>query len=81
MAVPPVPVRDPSQRPLAPSFASTTSVVNDKHDNEMIPGVVHRSPGICLTAEENPKKPQVGNHHMKGQCNQSSPKMGSISFK
>ena len=28
-------------------------------DNEMIPGVVHRSPGICLTAEENPGKPQL----------------------
>ena len=26
---------------------------NDKDDNEMIPGAVHRSPDICLTAEEN----------------------------
>jgi hypothetical protein len=25
-------------------------------DNEMIPGAVHRSPGICLKAEENPEK-------------------------
>ena len=25
-------------------------------DNEMILGAVHRSPGICLTAEENPRK-------------------------
>ena len=72
MAVPPVPVRDPSQRPLAPSFASTTSVVNDKHDNEMIPGVVHRSPGICLTAEETPGKPQLGDHLMKRLYNQLS---------
>ena len=35
---------------LAPSV---TSVANDKGDNEMIPGAVHRSPDICLTAEEN----------------------------
>ena len=52
MAVPPAPAppRVPSQRPLAPSV---TSVLNDKGDNEMILGAVHRSPGICLTAEEN----------------------------
>ena len=50
VAVPPAPVRDPSQRPLAPSV---TSVANDKGDNEMIPGAVHRSPDICLKAEEN----------------------------
>ena len=53
VAVPPAPVRVPSQRPLAPSVASATSVANDKDDNEMIQGAVHRSPGICLTAEEN----------------------------
>ena len=51
-AVPPAPVRVPSQRPLAPSAASL-SVANDKDDNEMILGTVHRSPGICITAEEN----------------------------
>ena len=60
MAVPPAPVRVPSQRPLAPSVASVTSVANDKGDNEMILGAVLRSPGICLTAEENPRKPQLG---------------------
>ena len=53
VAVPPVPVRVPSQMPLAPSVASVTSVVNDKGDNEMISGTVHRSPGIYLTADEN----------------------------
>ena len=47
VAVPPVPVRVSSQRPLAPSVASVTSVANDKGDNEMIPRAVHRS-GICL---------------------------------
>jgi hypothetical protein len=78
VAVPPAPVRVPSQRPLA---QSVTSVANDKDDNEMILGAVHRSPGICLTAEKNPRKPQLGNRLMKGLCDQSSPKMGSISFK
>ena len=32
---------------------------NDKGDNEMISGDVHRSPGICLMAEENPGKPLI----------------------
>ena len=44
-AVPPAPVRVPSQRPLAPSVESVTSVANVKGDNEMILGAVHRSPG------------------------------------
>ena len=57
VAVPPAPVRVPSQRPLSPSVASVTSVANDKGDNEMILGAVHRSPGIFLTAEETPRKP------------------------
>ena len=60
VAMSPAPVRVPSQRPLPPSVASSTSVVNDKGDNEMILRAVHRSPGICLTAEENPLKPQLG---------------------
>ena len=41
MAVPAAPVRVPSQRPLAPSVASVTSVASDKGDNEMILGAVH----------------------------------------
>jgi len=45
-----------------------TSVANGKGDNEMILGAVHRSPGICPTAEENPRKPQLGDRLMKGQC-------------
>ena len=48
-------------RPLAPSVASVRSVSNDMVDNEMILGAVHRSPVICLTAEENPRKPLLGN--------------------
>ena len=57
MKVPPAPVRVPSQRPFALGVASVTSVANDKGDNEMIVETVHRSPDICLTAEENPGKP------------------------
>ena len=71
VAVPPSPVRVPSQRPLAPSFAPVPSVANDKGDNEMIPGAVYRSPGICLVAEENPGKPQEGDRMIKGLCDQS----------
>ena len=71
MAVLPAPVRVPSQRPLTPSVASVTSVTNDKGDNELILGAVHRSPGIFLTAEENPRKPQLGDSLMKGLCDQS----------
>ena len=54
VAVPPASVRVTSQRPFAPSVASVTLVANDKGDNEIIPGAVQRSAGICLTAEENP---------------------------
>ena len=43
---------------------SVTSVANDKDNNEMIPGAVHRSPGIFLKAEGNPGKPQLGDHKM-----------------
>ena len=53
MAVPPDPVRIPTHRPLAPCV---TSVTNDKGDNEMIPGAVHSSPSICLTAEKKNRK-------------------------
>ena len=38
----------------------------------MIPGAVYRSPGICLRAEENPRKPQLGDRQMKGLCDQSN---------
>jgi hypothetical protein len=55
VAMSPAPIRVPSQKPLAPSVASVTSVANDKDYNEMILGAEHRSAGICLTAEENPE--------------------------
>ena len=41
VVVPPAHVRAPSQRSLAPSVASVTSVANDKSDNEMILGAEH----------------------------------------
>ena len=47
------------------SVAAVTSVANDKDDNEMIRGAVHRSPGICLSAEENPGKPHLGDRLKK----------------
>ena len=70
VAVPPTPVRVPSQRLLAPSVASVKSVANDKGDNQIVLGAEHRSPGICFTVEENPRKPQLGGRLMKGLCNQ-----------
>ena len=51
------PVRVPSQWPLTPSVPS---VANDKNDNVMISGAVHRSPGLYLTDEKTPGKPQLG---------------------
>ena len=47
----------------------------------MIPGAVHRSPDIFLTAEENLGISQLGNRLMKGLCDQSTPKMGSLTSK
>ena len=78
VAVSPAPVLVPSQRPLAPSVASVTSVANEKGDNEMIPGVVNRSPGIYLTTKKNPEKPQLRDRLMKGLWDQSSLQMGSL---
>ena len=81
VAVPVAPVRVPSRRPLIPSVTPVTLVTNDKGDNEMILGAVHRSPGMCLTAEENPRKPQLRDRLMKGMYDQRLPQMGSLSSK
>jgi hypothetical protein len=54
------------------------SIANDKGDNEIILESVHRSSGLCLTAEEKPRKPQLGDRLMKRLCDQSSPQMGSL---
>ena len=61
VAVPADPVRVPSQRPLSPSVTPVMLIANDKGNNEMILGAVHRSPDICLTAEDNSRKPELGN--------------------
>ena len=52
-------------RPLAPSVASFTSVANDKGDNEMISGAVHRSPGICFTAGQNRNLNKILNYFVE----------------
>ena len=41
----------------------------------MIPGAVHRSPGIYLTAEENRGKSLLRDRLVKGLCDQSMPQM------
>ena len=69
------------QRPLAPSVVSVTSVANERGYNEIILGAVHRSSDICLTAEENPRKLQLGDRLVKELCDQSLPQMGSLSSK
>ena len=47
-------------------------------DNGMIPGAVHRSPGIYLTAEENLGKPQLGDYLMKRLATCHSLKWGPL---
>ena len=78
MALAPDPVRLLSQRPLAPSITSVTSITNNNGENEMISEAVHRSPGICLTSEENPGKSELGDRLMKRLCDQSLSQMGSL---
>ena len=50
----------PSQGQLL-QVSQQSRLSDEKGDNEMEPGTVHRS-GICLTAEENPRKSQIGHH-------------------
>ena len=72
MVVPPAPVCVPSQRPLAPSVVSVTSITNDKGDNEMITELctdllafgeenVMLNPLFCkfLTTDQIPGRPRV----------------------
>ena len=44
----------------------------------MVLEAVYRSPGICLTVEENARKPQLGDHLMKELCDQSLPQIGAF---
>ena len=59
VAMPTVPVQVPSQRPFGPSVMSS-GLSSNKSDTEMIPEVVHKSPGIYLTYEQNPRKTSAG---------------------
>ena len=76
VAVPPAPVWVNGHLPRM-----LRQSANGKDDNEIVSRAVHRPPGICLIAEENPRKPQLGDRPMKGLCDQSSPQMGSLSSK
>jgi hypothetical protein len=65
VAVPLTPVKVLSQW-LVPRVSHQSRLSpNDKVDNEVKLGAVHRSPGICPTAEENARKTQIGDHLMK----------------
>ena len=60
--MPPAHIRVPIQRSLPRVSRQSRLSPNDKGDNEMIPGAVHRSLEICRTAEENPRQSQLGDH-------------------
>ena len=53
---------------------------NDMGDDEMKPGVVHRSPGIYLKAEEK-SGPQLGDPSHEGYATSNRLKMGSPNYK
>ena len=54
-AVPPTPVRFPSQRSLFPSVTSVTSVANDDGDHEMIPGLCTDLLAFALRLRKTPE--------------------------
>ena len=54
VAVPPAAIRVLANGHLPRVSRQSYLLANDKGDNEMILGAVYRSPGIYLTAEENP---------------------------
>ena len=55
VAVPPAPVRVPSQRPLALSVSSVKSVANDEGDNEMILGLCTDLLAFALQPRKTPE--------------------------
>ena len=61
VALPPASVRVPNQWLLRQSRLS----IHNKSDNEAKPGAAYRSPDLYPTPEENPGKPQLGDHLMK----------------
>ena len=48
-----------------PQVSRQSRLLADEGDNEMIQGAVWNSSDICLTAVENPGKPQLGDRQMK----------------
>ena len=62
VAVSPAPVRVPSQWPLAQMSRLSAK---DKDDNDIIPGAVHRFPGIYIIAEDNARKTSAKRSTMK----------------
>ena len=65
MAVPPAPVRVANNDHLPRVSRQSRRSSNDKGNNEVIPVIVRRSPGIYLTAEENTGKPHLRESLMK----------------
>ena len=51
--------------PEGTSWHLRVGIKKYNRENEMIPGAVHRSPGICVSTEENPGKSQLGDFMMK----------------
>ena len=78
MTVPPAPIRVPTNVHFPRMLRQSRLSANDKGDNKMIPGTVHRSPDIYLKAEVNHGKPQLGD--FQSLCYQSSHAMGSFSY-
>ena len=63
--MPPAPVQIHSHYHLPRVSHKSLLSSNDKGDSEVIPGVVYRYPDICLKAEENLGKLQLGDRLMK----------------
>ena len=80
VAVLPAPVRVTIHYYLPRVSRQSRLSANDKGNNEMIPGAVHRSHGIYLTAEKTPGIPQLEDRQRRLR-DQSSPKMGSHTSK
>ena len=59
MAVPPATVLVLANGDFPQVSRQSRLAANNKGDNEMKPGAMHRSPGIYLIAEENLAKPQI----------------------
>ena len=77
MAVPPAPVQVPSQRPLAPSVASVTSVANGKGDNEMILGAVYTD-ALCFLQHREYDSKKITLQFTKTQCSKQSEVYSSV---